>query len=151
MFKLFTIAQLSLSKGQLNSEWIYEVIVSSKILTKNFNPGSSLEGRAKISVIFVWDFRRNNDIINSFWIQLAFSYFGVSFSHESRSERTERRSQNPSQVFFQVNIRTQLCMSYDLYCSNALKIREEIVWPINLQVWVNLLVQIGGVLFCVAN
>jgi len=58
-------------KGQLDSEWIYEVIVSSKIATKNYRDfctGSLLEGRAKISVIFGWDFRRNNDFINSFWI-----------------------------------------------------------------------------------
>ena len=42
------------SKGQLNSEWIYEVIVSPKIPTKNYRdswPGSLLEGRAEISVI----------------------------------------------------------------------------------------------------
>ena len=58
-------------KGQLNSEWIYEVIVSSKIATKNYRdfcPGSLLEGRAKISVIFGCDFGRNDDLINSFWI-----------------------------------------------------------------------------------
>ena len=58
-------------KGQLNSEWIYEVIVSLKMPTKNcqdFCPGSFLEGRAKISVIFGWHFGRNDDLINSFWI-----------------------------------------------------------------------------------
>jgi hypothetical protein len=35
----------ALAKGQLNSEWIYEVIVSPKIATKNFKdfcPGSLL-------------------------------------------------------------------------------------------------------------
>ena len=35
------------AKGQLNSEWIYEVIVSLKMPTKNlkdFCPGSLLEG-----------------------------------------------------------------------------------------------------------
>ena len=60
-----------LFKGQLNSEWIYEVIVSSKIPTKNYRDfclGSLLEGRAKIFVVFGWDFGRNDDIINSFWI-----------------------------------------------------------------------------------
>ena len=31
-----------------------------------------LEGRAKISVIFDWDFGRNDDLINSFWSQLTF-------------------------------------------------------------------------------
>ena len=41
----------SFTKGQLNSEWIYEVIVSPEMPTKNlkdFCPGSSLEGRAEI-------------------------------------------------------------------------------------------------------
>ena len=59
------------TKGQLNSEWIYEVIVSSKMPTKNYQdfcPGSLLEGRAEISIIFGWDFGRNDDLINSFWI-----------------------------------------------------------------------------------
>ena len=64
--------------------------------------------------------------IAQLWVS---SYFGVSFSHERRSERIERRfeSQNPSQrgVFFQVNFRTQLCMISTF--STALKIREEIV------------------------
>ena len=58
-----------IGKGQLNSEWIYEVIVSSKIPTKNYRdfcPGSLLEGRAEISVIFGWDFGRNDDLINPF-------------------------------------------------------------------------------------
>ena len=58
-------------KGQLNSEWIYEVIFSSKIPTKNYRdfcPGSLLEGRAEISVILGWDFGRNNDHLKSFWI-----------------------------------------------------------------------------------
>ena len=47
------------SKGQLNSECIYEVIVYPKIPTKNYKdfcPGSLLEGRADISVIFGWNF-----------------------------------------------------------------------------------------------
>ena len=57
--------------GQLDSEWIYEVIVSPKMPTKNhhdFCPGSLLEGRAEILVIFGWHFGRNDDLINSFWI-----------------------------------------------------------------------------------
>ena len=40
-----------IAKGQLNSEWIYEVIVSPKMPTKNFSdfwPGGLLEGRAEI-------------------------------------------------------------------------------------------------------
>ena len=54
-----------------NSEWIYEVIVSPKIPTKNYRdfcPGSLLEGSSEISVIFGWYFGRNDDLINSFWI-----------------------------------------------------------------------------------
>ena len=45
------------TKGQLNSEWIYEVIVSPKISTKNYRDfcrGSLLDGRAEISVILGW-------------------------------------------------------------------------------------------------
>ena len=62
---------LQRTKGQLNSEWIYEVIISPKIPTKNYRdfcPGILLEGRAEISVIFGWDFGKNDDLINSFWI-----------------------------------------------------------------------------------
>jgi hypothetical protein len=33
---------------------------------RDFCSGSLLEGRAEISVIFGWDFGRNNDLINSF-------------------------------------------------------------------------------------
>ena len=43
------------TKGQLNSEWIYEVIVSPKMPTKHlkdFCPGSLLEGRAEILQFF---------------------------------------------------------------------------------------------------
>ena len=43
------------TKGQLSSEWIYEVIVSPKMPTQNlkdFCPGSLLEGRAEILGIF---------------------------------------------------------------------------------------------------
>jgi hypothetical protein len=32
----------------------------------NFCPGSLLEGRAEISVIFGWHFGRKDDLINSF-------------------------------------------------------------------------------------
>ena len=82
-------------KGQLNSEWIYEVIVSSKMQTQNykdfyptiqtrivalffgeflvivgsfFSYDPCLFGRAEILVIFGLHFGRNDDIINSFWI-----------------------------------------------------------------------------------
>ena len=56
-------------KGQLNSEQIFEFIISPKMPTKNFKdfcPGSLLEGRAEILEIFGWHFERNDDIINSF-------------------------------------------------------------------------------------
>jgi hypothetical protein len=33
---------------------------------KDFCPGSLLEGRAEILVIFGWQFGRNDDLINSF-------------------------------------------------------------------------------------
>ena len=59
------------NKGHLNLEWIYEVIISSKMLTENlkdFSPGSLLEGRAEILQIFGWYFGRNDDLMNSFWI-----------------------------------------------------------------------------------
>ena len=62
---------LDLIKGQLNSNWIYEVIISSKISTKNYRdfcPGSLLEGRAEISTNFGWNLGRNDDLINWFWI-----------------------------------------------------------------------------------
>ena len=55
------------AKGQLNSELIYEVIVSPKMPTKDlkdFCPGIFLEGRAEILQIFGWHFGRNNDLIN---------------------------------------------------------------------------------------
>ena len=58
-------------KGQLNSEWIYEVIVSPKMPTKDFPdfcPGSLLEGRTEIWKNFGCHFGRNDDLINSFWI-----------------------------------------------------------------------------------
>ena len=50
--------EVVIAKGQLNSEWKYEVIVSPKFPTKNYKdfcPGSLLEGRAEISLIFGWD------------------------------------------------------------------------------------------------
>ena len=58
-------------KGQLNSEWIYEVIVCPKMPTKNYKdfcPGSLLEGRAEIIKTFGRYFERNDDLKNSFWI-----------------------------------------------------------------------------------
>ena len=52
-------ASKMVTKGQLNSEWIYEVIVSPKIPPKNYSdfcPGSLLEGRTEILKIFGWHF-----------------------------------------------------------------------------------------------
>ena len=65
------------TKGQLDSEWIYEIIVSPKIPTKNYRyfcPWSLLEGSAEIFMIFGWYFGRNDDLMNSFWIQLTFKF-----------------------------------------------------------------------------
>ena len=60
-------------KGQLNSEWIYKVIVSPKMPTKKFSDfGGLLEGRVEIWQTFGWHFWRNDDLINSFWIYLTF-------------------------------------------------------------------------------
>ena len=45
------------------------IIVSPKMPTKNYQdfcPGSLLEGRAEILVIFGWHFGRNDDLIKSF-------------------------------------------------------------------------------------
>ena len=56
-------------KGQSNSEWIYEVIVSPKMPTKNLEDfcfKSLLEGKAEILQIFDWHYGRNGDLINSF-------------------------------------------------------------------------------------
>ena len=56
------------SKCHLFSEWIYEVIVSPKIRTKNcrdFCPVYVL--RVEILTIFCSYFGRNDDFINSFW------------------------------------------------------------------------------------
>ena len=58
-------------KGQLNSEWIYEDIVSPEMPTKNlkdFCPGSLLECKAEILQTYGWHFGRNDDLINLFWI-----------------------------------------------------------------------------------
>ena len=58
-------------KGQLNSEGIYEAIFFPKMPTKNYQdfcPGSLLKGKAEILLIFGWNFGRNDDLINSFWI-----------------------------------------------------------------------------------
>ena len=83
------------SKGQLDSEWIYEIIVCPKMQTKNYkdfcptkqirfeakksaynhqkitktkcyNP--CLFGRAETLVIFGLHCWRNDDLINSFWV-----------------------------------------------------------------------------------
>ena len=73
LFWIVVIPKNFASKGELNSEWIYEsqITVSPKMPTKNlkdFCPGSFLEGRAEILKIFGWHFGRNDDLINLFWI-----------------------------------------------------------------------------------
>ena len=90
VFNVFSSTQC-FSKGHLNSEWIYEVIVSPKMATKTFpdfcptkqtrivalflvSVGSffgydpCLFGRAEIWKSFGCHFGRNDDFINSFWI-----------------------------------------------------------------------------------
>ena len=64
------------SKSQLNSEWIYEVNVSSKMPTKNnqdFCPGSLLEGRAEILKVLVgiWGGTMTSQIYSEFNRPLA--------------------------------------------------------------------------------
>ena len=56
IFSIFGYTKFS--KGQLNSEWIHEVIVSSKMPTKNlkdFCHGSLLEGRASNLWLVFWE------------------------------------------------------------------------------------------------
>ena len=43
------------------------------------SPGGLLEGRAEIWEIFGWQFGRNDDLINSFWIQLTFIYISLTY------------------------------------------------------------------------
>ena len=64
------------TKGQLDPEWIHEIIVSLNVPTKDYKdffPGNLLEGRAEILVVFGWHFGRNDDLMNSFWIFLTFT------------------------------------------------------------------------------
>ena len=70
-------ARLGSTKGQKISEWIYEVIVSPKIWTKNcknFCPVvlHTAQYRAEILTIFGSYFGGNNDFIYSFWNLLTF-------------------------------------------------------------------------------
>ena len=68
------LLKLVFIKGQLNSKWIYEVIVSPKMLTNNYQdffPGSLVEGKTEILVIFSWHFGRKDDLTNSFWIYIT--------------------------------------------------------------------------------
>ena len=69
--KSVIIEIITVSKGRLNSESIYEVIVSPKMPTKNLRglcPGSLLEGKAEILQIFGWHFEKNDNLLNSFSI-----------------------------------------------------------------------------------
>ena len=63
------------TKGQLFSEWIYVVIVSSKIWMKNFKDIYPEVYRAEILTVFCSYFGRNDNFINSFWNLLTFSIF----------------------------------------------------------------------------
>ena len=65
-----------LTKVQLNSELIYEVIVSPKMPTKifpDFCPGSFLEGRTEIWKNVGCHFGRDDDLVYSFSTELTFS------------------------------------------------------------------------------
>ena len=95
LFMEYESSDLSTSKGQWNSEWIYEVICLSQnanlklqgFLSYQTNKDCSqkmtyshqkitrkkcydpcLYGSAEILVIFGLHFGRNDDLINSFWI-----------------------------------------------------------------------------------
>ena len=60
-------------KGQLISEWIYEVIASPKIQTKNCQDFClTTQARVEILTIFCSYLERNDDFINSFWNCLTF-------------------------------------------------------------------------------
>ena len=72
---------MAIDKGQLNSKWIYEVIVSPKMLTKNYKDfcptkqtriiakkkcyDPCLYSKTEIHVIFGMHFGINNDLVNS--------------------------------------------------------------------------------------
>ena len=65
----FTPPPFELPKGQLNSEWIYEVIVSPKKPTKNFQISVQPSQDKNLEIFLL----RNDDLINSLWIQQTFS------------------------------------------------------------------------------
>ena len=69
---------LGTTKGQLNSEWIYEVIISPKMPTKNlkdFCLRSLLEDRVEILQIFGWNFGRNDDLTNLYYVVIPCTVF----------------------------------------------------------------------------
>ena len=78
-------AELAWTEGRLNSEWIFEVIVFLEIPTQNYKdfcPTKHSTFFWDLLVIvgsffgydpcFGWHFGKNNDLINSFWIQPTF-------------------------------------------------------------------------------
>ena len=86
MFDLYNISHIWQAKGQLNSEWIYEVIVFPKKPTRNlkdFCPGSWLEGRAEILQILGWHFWRNDDLKSSFWIWMTSIFYAWYFMYRN--------------------------------------------------------------------
>ena len=69
----------NLFKGQLKSEWIYGVIISSEIPTKNYRdfcPGSLLDGRTEISAFLVGISQTNS---NSFVYHFQFESHELDF------------------------------------------------------------------------
>ena len=62
---ILSMTKQKLAKGQLISEWIYEVILSPKMPTKKFEgflPCNFIRGRAKILQIFDWHCGRKDDL-----------------------------------------------------------------------------------------
>ena len=71
LFVFFLNVLCNSKEGQLNSEWIYEDLVSPKMPTKNYQdfcPLKFIRGYCRNLGNFWLAFGRNNDLINSFWI-----------------------------------------------------------------------------------
>ena len=83
--------------------------------TKNFSdfcPGSWLEGRAEIWEIFSWHFGRNDDIINSFWIQLTF-----------RTAKNILRSKNSSNW----QVKKIFYLSFQAFANDVFVIKKKVI------------------------
>ena len=70
--KISTI-DLTVTKGQQISQWIFKVIVSPKIWTKKLSGFLPCVVRAEVLTIFCSYFGRNDDFMNSFGNLLTFS------------------------------------------------------------------------------